>query len=120
MNILLNLINKMNLLISSKFQTKIWRQNQKWYKNGRKNECENYQRNIIEEIVKYKCNKTNIRINMDTYELENIKYPLKYNNGFIYTEDFDGFIEIKNNILYFNMKQIHPKPHGYARSGCKP
>jgi hypothetical protein len=45
----------MNLnLISSKLQTKQWRQKQEWYKNGKSNECEKQQIKQIEIITKQK------------------------------------------------------------------
>lgn len=38
-------------IVTSSNQTKNWRKEQEWYINGRKNECEIYQRNKMEEII---------------------------------------------------------------------
>ena len=66
-------------IVSSKTQTKQWRIQQNWYKNGKSNECELYQKRIIEEITD--CN------------IE-------------YTENFDGYVEINNKKIYLNLKFI--------------
>jgi hypothetical protein len=83
----------------SQYQTNEWRKKAIWYKNGRHNECEIYQRKLIERITNQKCIKTDYRINMD-------KLVLKNNDGFEWTENFDGIIEINNIKFYFNMKFI--------------
>jgi len=36
----------------------------------------------------------------------NIKYPLKNNNGYEFTKNFDGKITINNKIYYFNLKFV--------------
>ena len=41
------LTRKHILIPSSFYQTKDWRKNRKWYKNGKSNECEKYQINLI-------------------------------------------------------------------------
>lgn len=51
---------------------------------------ERYQRLKIEEGTGLSCSKTNMRINLRTRTLEDIAHPNKANNGFDYTEDFDG------------------------------
>ena len=88
----------------SKIQTKEWRKSQLWYINGKKNECEIYQRELCEKITNKKLNKTNLRINFEDNKLEEEKYPLKLINGFNYSEDFDGYIKINENHIYFNLK----------------
>jgi len=55
------------------------------------------------------CNKTNIRLNLDTLELKRITRPLNYENGFEWTEDFDGIQIINNKKLYYNFKFICDK-----------
>jgi len=100
------LIRKKILIPSSYYQTKIWRQNRKWYKNGKSNECEKYQISLIEKIIKQKINKTFDRINFETHEIKNIKQPLKDNDGFEWTENFDGKVLHENNIIYFNLKFV--------------
>lgn len=100
-------IQRKSLLIpSSKYQTKIWRKNQKWYLNGKKNECENYQIEMIEKIIRCKIKKTYLRINIRENILIDLKHPLKYKNGFDFTENFDGIININDKILLFNLKFV--------------
>ena len=96
-----------NILIpSSYYQTKIWRKNRKWYNNGKSNECEKYQINLIEKISLTKLIKTDVRINIDTYEMISIRYPMKNIDGYEWSENFDGLIE-KNKIkYYFNLKFV--------------
>lgn len=100
------LMTKKLLIPSSYYQTKQWRQSRIWYKNGKSNECEKYQVMMIEKIISLKLNKTNDRINMDTFKIITNKNPMIYENGFEFTENFDGFIK-KNNInYYFNLKFV--------------
>jgi hypothetical protein len=96
------LIMKKILIPSSYYQTKIWRLNRYWYKNGKFNECEKYQLNMLEKILKIKILKTQYRLNIETLELSNIIKPLNLDNGYEYTENFDG---VYNNI-YFNLKMV--------------
>jgi len=44
------LTHKYILISPSFYQTKNWRKNRKWYKNGKSNECEKYQINLINLI----------------------------------------------------------------------
>ncbi len=97
--------NKLDIT-PSKIQTKEWRKQQHWYKNGKSNECEKYQRNIVENITDTICPKTNTRINCYTFELKNITSPLKNNDGFDWTEDFDGFQNISGIKIYYNLKMV--------------
>jgi hypothetical protein len=60
---------------SSEFQTKQWRIAQKWYKNGKHNECENYQKMLLENITSMSIKKTNDRIYID--DRESIDYARK-------------------------------------------
>lgn len=109
--------NENNIIVQqSKKQNKEWRKSQTWYKNGKHTECENYQRNIIEKITKEKCIKTNYRINTITKEMKIEKQPMKNGDGFEWTEDFDGFIQCKNNKFYFNLKFICDKGGSQTRS----
>jgi len=91
---------------SSKIQDKNWRTIQPWYINGKHNECEIYQRNLIQEITKQPCVKTNMRFNIFTKEMCEKKNPMKTKDGFEWTEDMDGKINKNNNDFYFNMKFI--------------
>jgi hypothetical protein len=99
-------IDKNNNIVPSKQQTKEWRKQQDWYKNGKSNECEKYQRNIVENITDAKCKKTNTRINARTFQLKSVSSPLKTNDGFDWTEDFDGFQNIYGKQIYYNMKMV--------------
>jgi hypothetical protein len=101
-----NITRKKSIISSSYYQTKNWRQNQIWYKNGKFNECEKYQINIIEQIIKTKLNKTNERINIETVNIVNIKNPNTNIDGYEYTENFDGKIINNNTTYYFNLKFV--------------
>ena len=103
-------------ITKSENQTKVWRQTQTWYKNGKSNECELFQRNIVENITKLKCSKSNIRLNTDTLAFEDKKYPMKDIDGFDWTEDFDGYQEINNLKLYMNLKMICDKGGSQTRT----
>lgn len=100
------------LIPPSSYQTKLWRQNQKWYRGGKHNECELYQRDLIEKITKLPCNKSDKRFNIYNKLLIDNKYPMKNKDGFEWTEDFDGHTvyddKINNRIVnyYFNLKII--------------
>jgi hypothetical protein len=96
------LIKRKILIPSSFYQTKTWRKNRNWYKNGKFNECEKYQINLIEKILKNKISKTPDRINIETLEICSINHPMLLNNGYEYTENFDG----KYENVYFNLKFI--------------
>ena len=71
-----------HLIPSSTVQTKIWRQEQSWYMNGKKNECEIYQRNFIEKITNMKCAKSDKRLHIPTKILADNRYPMKEVDGF--------------------------------------
>ena len=88
-------------------QTKSWRKAQLWYKGGKKNECEISQRAQIHDITTYDCNKTHKRINTRTLEFCDKINPLKNSDGYDWTEDFDGYINIQPfGEFYFNMKMV--------------
>jgi len=100
-------IIKKNILIpKSLYQTKIWRKNRLWYKNGKYNECEKYQISIIEKIINLNLRRTDERINIENNSIINNKNPLINNDGYEWTENFDGKIIKNNNIYYFNLKFI--------------
>lgn len=67
-------------LISSQLQTKNWRKEQDWYINGKSNECEKFQKQIIKAITNNELNKTSFRFNIITYELDKIKNISNINN----------------------------------------
>ena len=103
-------------IIKSSLQTKNWRKSQSWYINGKKNECEIYQRKIIESIIKTPCVKTSDRIYMKTHTIVQLKNPLKQPDGFEYTEDFDGKVNINKNTIYFNLKFVCDSGGSQTRS----
>jgi hypothetical protein len=93
-------------ITSSVYQTKEWRKSRTWYKNGKSNECEKYQINLIESIIKLKLMKTHDRINMETNEIISKMYPMIHNDGYEWSENFDGLIMNNNNKYYFNLKFV--------------
>ena len=110
------LVKKRVLIPSSFYQTKIWRKNQKWYKNGKHTECEKYQLNLIEKIIKLKLVKTEDRINTETYKIVSTKFPMKKDNGYEYTENFDYTISTKKSTVYFNLKFVCERGGSQTRS----
>jgi len=100
------LILKQILIPSSYYQTKEWRKNRKWYKNGKSNECELYQINLIEKIIKIKLTKTYDRINIENNKIISNKHPMINDDGYEWSENFDGLIINTNNKLYFNLKFV--------------
>jgi hypothetical protein len=102
-------------ITESSLQTKDWRKEQVWYKTGKSNECEKYQINVIEKIIKQQLNKTDERINTETYELASNRYPMKNDDGYDWTENFDGKIE-GNNKFYFNLKFVCDSGGAQTRS----
>ncbi len=100
---------KLNIL-SSKYQTKNWRKEQPWYKNGKHNECEKYQLKNLEFLINNKIEKTNDRIYYPTNQIINSKNIFKNIDAFEYSENFDGMIikHIKNKkiIYYYNCKFV--------------
>lgn len=100
------LARKEILIPSSYYQTKTWRKNMKWYKNGKSNECEKYQIDLIERIIALKLNKTQERINTETTAIVSKKNPMISDDGYEWTENFDGRITKKDNICYFNLKFV--------------
>lgn len=93
-------------MISSKFQDKFWRTSQIWYKKGKSNECEIFQIKAVEDIIGKKCTKTSFRINSETLEFKEKTQPMNFEDGFDWTEDFDGYFENKEVNYYVNMKFV--------------
>jgi len=96
----------MKTIIRSQLQTKQWRKDSSWYKNGKCNECEIYQRLLINNIIGGHCAKTSIRINMCDYRMQSNPSPMKKEDGFDWTEDFDGCANILGSTCYFNFKMV--------------
>lgn len=87
-------------------QTKEWRKSQKWYRNGKYNECEKYQINLIEGLFGKKLKKTNERINLETNAIIDNSHPLSYRDGFEQTENFDRKLILNKIPYYFNLKFV--------------
>lgn len=100
------LVRKQILIPSSYYQTKKWRQNRKWYKNGKSNECEKYQIELIQKIICANIDKTYDRINIETNKIINNRNPMTKNDGYEWTENFDGKVIKNNNTYYFNLKFV--------------
>lgn len=94
------------ILVPGLLQTKDWRMAQSWYIDGRHNECEILQRKQVEFVMDVPCAKTNLRFNTETFALQTMTRPLDHENGFEWTEDFDGLSIIGNKKFYFNFKFI--------------
>jgi hypothetical protein len=100
------------LITQSSLQTKEWRKSQNWYINGKKNECEIFQINLLENILKeymgfsIKINKSDKRINLFKHNISCIKNPLLNEDGFEWSENFDGEILLNNTLYLFNLKFI--------------
>lgn len=92
--------------ISSEFHTKNWRKIQEWYEGGKKNECEKFQRALLENGLGCQVLKTNTRLDMTDYKLVIESKPLTERGGFKYTEDFDGTWEDLGRLFYANFKMI--------------
>jgi hypothetical protein len=99
--------NHDNLIITPAVsQTKDWRKTQPWYHGGKQNECELYQRQLLEQITQCKCEKTIDRINLETYQVLPSRTPMRDDDGFEWTEDFDGKQTHNKNTFYFNLKMV--------------
>lgn len=103
-------------ITQSACQTKDWRKNSSWYIDGKHNECELYQRNLVEKITNQTCNKTNYRINLLTKEFLELRCPLKNESGFEWSENFDGVVNKENLLFYINLKMICDEGGSQTRS----
>lgn len=94
--------------ISSELQTKDWRKEQEWYNNGKQNESEKHQLFEIFQITLRNPSKTNKRILMgdDEVKIVDKRNPLSEENGFEYTENFDGYLNVNDKDMYFNLKFV--------------
>ena len=93
-------------LTPSRFQSKEWRKKQDWYINGKKNECETFQKKMIQEITKTSLEHTSYRLNLNTLELKSVMNPFLFKNGLEWSENFDGYQEINSDILFYNLKFV--------------
>lgn len=65
-----------------------------------------YQRAQIELGTGHPCLKTLTRINKRTKEMRDIAHPMTQNDGFDWTEDFDGKQEIGDKSVFINLKSV--------------
>ena len=65
-----------------------------------------FQRLSITKGTGVECPKTNMRINLRTNSLVEIAHPNKNDNGFDFSEDFDGVQTVKEKSVYVNLKCI--------------
>lgn len=77
---------------------------------------EDYQRKKITDGTGFACPKTNMRINLRKNTLNDISQPNTKNDGFDYSEDFDGSQTIKDKKVYINLKCIVGKGGSQTRS----
>lgn len=97
--------------VPSNIQTKDWRKEQPWYKNGKSNECELLQRMQIQQMTKKECAKTTTRINKRTHQMQPLSNPMTHEDGFDWTEDFDGTQQLVGkdgaiHDLFYNFKMV--------------
>lgn len=110
-------LSRKNILIpSAYYQTKIWRRNRSWYKNGKSNECEKYQIKTIEKITGITLYKTDDRMCFETNEIYDIRHPNKQINGYDISENFDGKVFLNDNTIYFNLKFVCDKGGSQTRT----
>jgi hypothetical protein len=104
------------MITNSKFQTKLWRQSQIWYRNGKHTECEIYQLNYLKLITKLRIEKTYDRIHKIKKCIVSEKQPFRKIDGFEYSENFDGKSIWNNKCVYFNLKFVCDKGGAQTRT----
>lgn len=77
---------------------------------------ERFTRKAIEEGTGIPCPKSNVRINLRTSTLKSIAHPNKHDDGFDYTEDFDGVQNYNGKTIYVNLKCVVGKGGAQTRS----
>jgi hypothetical protein len=92
--------------VFAKTQTAAWRAAQTWYHGGRRNECEQYQRTLIETITGQLCLKTHMRINASSHVLKKCISPMRFKDGFDWTENFDGVLQHNDATIFVNLKFV--------------
>lgn len=94
-------------ILPSSEQTKQWRSGQPWYVGGKQNECEVFQQKCLHQITGQELTRnTHLRLHLDTKELTYKKNPLLHEDGFEYTEDFDGCLNVMKYLFYVNLKFV--------------
>jgi hypothetical protein len=103
-------------LVPGSMQTKDWRKSQSWYSGGKHTECEKHQRSQVEAIMGTTCSKTNLRFNTETFAMSRKTRPLTHEDGFEWTEDFDGLIVADPRKYYINLKMVSDDGGSQTRS----
>lgn len=103
-------------MISSKNQTKEWRKKQEWYINGKHNECEKQQKKCIAQLTQQYIQPTFFRLNMKTLALRNVPNPMTLEDGFDWTETFDGIQGHNGYFFLYNLKMICDRGGSQTRS----
>ena len=67
---------------------------------------EKYQRAKLVEGTGLPCNKTNIRINKRRRVMVEIPHPMRHDDGYDYTENFDGMQIIGDRCVFYNLKCV--------------
>jgi len=116
--ILFYFFQKIKMLITqSKNQTKKWRTNQSWYENSKDGSCEKYQIDLVEKITSKQVEKSkSLRIDKEKLEIVKLTRPYTQENGYEYTEDFDGKQSIGKITFYYNFKMICDSGGAQTRS----
>lgn len=103
-NLTIDLQPNINNIITGKSQTKKWRASCSWYKNGKSNECEKYQKAQIKSLIGFIPETCDDRFYVGTNEIRKKSNPMRDIDGFEYTEDFDGKVVKGGTTFYFNLK----------------
>jgi len=98
--------NLLRDLVPSEMQTKQWRKEQAWYKGGKMNECEKFQKLQLEDTTGVKCNLSRMRLNFRTFQMLSESNPFKHDHGMDFTEDFDAEFVLSDYKVYANIKMI--------------
>lgn len=91
---------------SSHLQTCEWRKVQPWYNGGKRTECEKYQFRQIKSITGFQPAKSGLRIHKLKDCIEDVYHPFNREDGFEYTETFDGEVVLKGKTILFNLKFV--------------
>lgn len=75
-----------------------------------------YQRSKIVEGTGVPCSPTIVRINKRTGQMHDIAHPMKHENGFDYTENFDGMQKLGEKTIWINLKSVVGKGGSQTRT----
>lgn len=77
---------------------------------------EKYQREKIEEGTGCPCPKTNVRINHRSFEMRENSHPMTCDDGFDWSENFDGLQTFGEKEVYVNLKSVAGGGGGQTRT----